>query len=195
MPPQPRSSAGDALPQHCQAIEIRVAELRQLFNAIDPSPFRQRDLDPRAEEFIVDWARDLPMDKPWALVVHLDRPAGRSDEAAALREAIHEYFGQRVVASRRKLRELFRRGRISLGYRAGISHSVHRGWRRRRRLPWRKPSWRSDSRRVPDRWLGCDVASAGGVPVRLVAHSRRGPSAATPQHDACQDRVQRDSSR
>ena len=114
MPPQSRSSAGDALPERCQVIEVRVAELRQLFNAIDPSPFRQRDIDPRAEEFIVDWARDLPMDKPWALVVHLDRPAGRPDEAAALREAIHEYFGQRVVASRRKLRELFRRGRISL---------------------------------------------------------------------------------
>jgi hypothetical protein len=112
--PQPRSSAGEALPQHCQVIEIRVAELRQLFNAIDPSPFRQRDLDPRAEEFIVDWASDLPADKPWALVVHLDRPAGRADEAAALREAIHEYFGQRVVASKRKLRELFRHGRISL---------------------------------------------------------------------------------
>ena len=114
MPPQPRSSAGDALPQRCQVIEIRIAELRQLFNAIDPSPFRQRDLDPRAEEFIVGWARDLSTDKPWALLVHLDRPAGRPDEAAALREAIHEYFGQRVIASKRTLRELFRRGRISL---------------------------------------------------------------------------------
>jgi hypothetical protein len=48
------------------------------------------------------------------LVVHLNRPAGRTDEAAILRESIHEYFGQRVVASRRKLRALFRRGRISL---------------------------------------------------------------------------------
>jgi hypothetical protein len=95
-------------------IEVRVAELRQLFHAIDPSPFHQRDLDPRAEEFIVDWARDLPADRPWGLVVHLDRPAGRPDEAVALRDAIHEYFGQRVVASSRRLRELFRRGRISL---------------------------------------------------------------------------------
>jgi hypothetical protein len=114
VPPQPRSSAGDALPPPCAVIEIRVAELRQLFNAIDPSPFRQRDLDPRAEEFIVDWASDLSADRPWGLVVHLERPAGRADEAEALREAIHGYFGQRVVASRRKLRELFRRGRISL---------------------------------------------------------------------------------
>jgi hypothetical protein len=110
----PAHSAGDVLPPRCQIIEIRIAELRQLFNAIDPSPFRQRDLDPQAEEFIVDWASDLPMDKPWALVVHLDRPAGRADEAATLRDAIHEYFGQRVVASKRKLRALFRRGRISL---------------------------------------------------------------------------------
>jgi hypothetical protein len=108
------SSAGDALPQECQIIEVRVAELRQLFNAIDPSPFHQRDLDPKAEEFIVDWARDLPADKAWALVVHLDRPAGPSDEAVVLRDAIHEYFGQRVVAAKRRLRELFRRGRISL---------------------------------------------------------------------------------
>jgi hypothetical protein len=114
VPPQSRSFAGDALPQHCQIIEIRIAELRQLFNAIDPSPFRERDLDPRAEEFIVDWASDLPADAPWGLVVHLDRPAGRADEAVTLREAIHEYFGQRVLASKRSLRELFRRGRISL---------------------------------------------------------------------------------
>ena len=194
MLPQPRSSAGDALPQRCQVIEVRVAELRQLFNAIDPSPFRQRDLDPRAEEFIVDWASDLPMDKPWALVVHLDRPAGRADEAAALREAIHEYFGQRVVASRRKLRELFRRGRISLVIAlAFLTASIAVGDAVAGYLG-DESSWRSHSRRVPDRWLGCDVASAGGVPVRLVAHSRRGPSAATPQHDACQDRVHRDSS-
>lgn len=110
----PQSSAGDALPPQCEVIEIRIAELRQLFNAIDPSPFRERDLDPRAEEFIVGWASDLPIDRPWALLVHLDRAPGRADEAAALREAIHEYFAQRVLASRRQLRELFRRGRISL---------------------------------------------------------------------------------
>jgi hypothetical protein len=114
VPPETPTAAGDALPQRCQVIEIRVAELRQLFNAIDPSPFRHRDLDPRAEEFIVDWARDLEMDRPWALVVHLDRGAGRADEAVVLREAIHEYFGQRAVSSARRLRQLFRRGRISL---------------------------------------------------------------------------------
>lgn len=97
-------------------IEIRVAELRQLFNSIDPSPFHERDLDPGAEEFIVGWAKELPRDANLALVVHVERPAGKVDEddAGMLRNAVHEFFARRAAASIRTLRELFRRGRISL---------------------------------------------------------------------------------
>jgi hypothetical protein len=106
--------AGDVIVTGAHVIEVRVSELRQLFNAIDPSPFRERDLDPRAEEFIVGWARDLPRDASLALRVHLERAAGRADEATLLGEAIHQYFQVRAAGSRRNLRELFRRGRISL---------------------------------------------------------------------------------
>lgn len=109
-----RSSAGDTIPEESRAIEVRVAELRQLFNAIDPSPFRDRDLDPRAEEFVVAWARDLPRDARLALLVHLERGAGPADEADLLGESVHQYFKQRAMDSRRRLRELFHRGRISL---------------------------------------------------------------------------------
>ena len=107
-------SAGDPLPPKCAVIQVHVAELKQLFNSIDPSPFRNKDLDPKAEEFIVDWAKDMPRDMPLALVVDLDRPAGLQDEAAVLRDAIHEFFRQRALAFRRRLRELFRVGRTSL---------------------------------------------------------------------------------
>jgi hypothetical protein len=110
---QPRS-AGDPIPPNCQVIEVHVAELRQLFNAIDPSPFRERDLDPNAEEFIVGWAREAPTDAQLALVVYLDRPAGLPEEASILRDAIREFFSQRAQATGRRLRQLFRRGRTSL---------------------------------------------------------------------------------
>jgi hypothetical protein len=90
-------SAGDALPPNCAVIEVHVAELKQLFNSIDPSPFRHGDLDPKAEEFIVGWAKDMPHDARLALVVDLDRAAGPPDEAAVLRDAIHEFFLQRRV--------------------------------------------------------------------------------------------------
>jgi len=107
-------SAGDSLPTKCAVIEVHVGELRQLFNAIDPSPFQDKDLDPKAEEFIVGWAKDLPRDTSLALVVDLDRQAGLPDEAALLRDAIHQFFTQRAQIYRQRLRELFRVGRTSL---------------------------------------------------------------------------------
>src|SRR3954469_21069836 len=108
LPDTANRSAGDLLPGNCEIIEVHVAELKQLFNAIDPSPFREKDLDPRADEFIVSWAGDLPADRPLALLVYLDRPAGLPEEAAVLRDAIREYFSQRTLATRRRLRRLFR---------------------------------------------------------------------------------------
>ena len=95
-------------------IEVHVVELRQLFNSMDPSPFRERDLAPDAEAFIVEWSREAPTPGPLALLVHVDRPAGRSDEEALLREAIHQFFAGRAEASRRRLQHLFHVGRISL---------------------------------------------------------------------------------
>src|SRR5215469_448585 len=109
-----KTSAGDAIPPNCAVIEVHVSELKQLFDAIDPSPFRDRDLDPKAEEFIVGWAKDLPREATLALVVDIDRAAGLPDEAAVLREAIHEFFSHRAETCRQRLRELFRVGRTSL---------------------------------------------------------------------------------
>lgn len=108
------ASAGDPIPHKCSVIEVHVGELKQLFDAIDPSPFRDRDLDPKAEEFIVGWAKDLPRDAILALIVDLDREAGLPDEAAVLRDAIHEFFRHRAATYRQRLRELFRVGRTSL---------------------------------------------------------------------------------
>jgi len=42
------NSAADPIPPKCGVIEVHVTELKQLFNSIDPSPFRNRDLDPKA---------------------------------------------------------------------------------------------------------------------------------------------------
>ena len=49
-----KTSAGDPIPSKCSVIEVHVGELKQLFDAIDPSPFRDR------AEFIIGWAKDLP---------------------------------------------------------------------------------------------------------------------------------------
>jgi hypothetical protein len=112
--PDHRQSAGDTVPPNCQLIEVRVATLKQLFNGLDPSPFRETDLDTEAEAFIVGWAREVPADAPLGLLVYLGRPAGMPNEAALLGDAVREYFSHRAEASRKRLRHLFRVGRTSL---------------------------------------------------------------------------------
>ncbi|RXK54717.1 hypothetical protein ESB00_02145 [Oleiharenicola lentus] len=94
-------------------IEVRLRELAQLFNLMDPSPFIDRDLDADAEEFIVGWARELPHQGELELVVHL-ATAPLPDRAAGTEEAVRHYFASRVEVKRRELRQLLRRGRASL---------------------------------------------------------------------------------
>jgi hypothetical protein len=94
-------------------IEVRLRELAQLFNLMDPSPFIDRDLDADAEEFIVSWARELTHKGELELVIHLAiTPA--PDRAAGAEEAVHHYFASRAAIKRAELRQLFRRGRVSL---------------------------------------------------------------------------------
>ena len=70
--------AGDPIPPKCEVIEVHVGELSQLFNAIDPSPFHEKDLDHDAEEFIVSWTREFPLDEQVVLVIYLSEiPAGK----------------------------------------------------------------------------------------------------------------------
>ena len=102
------------LPSNCQLIEVHVADLQQLFNSLDPTPFRKRDLDPEAEEFIAGWARELDADKPIGLVVHVDQAVPSADQIKTLNDAVREYFGGRASRSRQRLRQLFRVGRTSL---------------------------------------------------------------------------------
>ena len=106
---------GDQLPRDCQIIEVHVGELNQLFNAMDPAPFRERDLDPNAEAFIVESVKELHHhERPLALVVYVDREAITADDAAVVKDAVHQYVRNRARATRLNLRELFKNGRKSL---------------------------------------------------------------------------------
>lgn len=94
-------------------IEVRVRELAQLFNSMDPSPFLDRDLDGDAEEFIVTWAREHPADHELELSIHLLGPPPE-DRAAGVETAVRHYFRMRAEIKHREFNVLMRRGRQSL---------------------------------------------------------------------------------
>ncbi|HSB58485.1 MAG TPA: hypothetical protein VLD66_02685 [Methyloceanibacter sp.] len=101
-------------PQQPGLIEIRVVKLVQLFHGLDPYPFREKDLDKDAEEFIVSWARELPRDTPFEIVVHVPEEQLALPEAQDVGPAIKQFFAYRAQVITLELKELFRIGRRSL---------------------------------------------------------------------------------
>jgi hypothetical protein len=101
-------------PPATSTIELNVRNVAQVFESLDPYPFHERDLDKDAEEFIVGWARELPRDNAFRVVVHLPKAEAQSPAAGDLENGMKRFFALRADAISRELRELFRVGRISL---------------------------------------------------------------------------------
>jgi len=100
------------IPHH--RIELRLREVGQLFNSMDPTPFHHKDLDPDAEEFIESWAMEFPSGSRFQLTIHLERTPPEGDPTALVTEAIHNYFEYKAELARRELNQLMRQGRRSL---------------------------------------------------------------------------------
>ena len=102
------------MPPEAPAIQIRVKDATQLFNTLDPFPFRDRDLDSEAEEFIVGWAHELPTHGRIRIVIHLPAAAMEGIDPGEIREALGRYFAYRSEIIGLELKQLFRVGRRSL---------------------------------------------------------------------------------
>ncbi len=97
-----------------QLIEVKVQNVHHLFNSMDPSPFRERDLDHDAEQFIVGWAQEHAIRTPLRLVIHLVQPPGKCGPQEDVAESIHHYFAYRTELNQRDFRLLMRDGWTSL---------------------------------------------------------------------------------
>ena len=77
---------------------MRIAELSQHFNSMDPTPFYHGDLDTNAERYLESWALEFSQENPEPLVA----------------EAIHNHFEYESVLAKRKFRLMLQEGHASL---------------------------------------------------------------------------------
>jgi len=96
------------------SIELKLKDVTQLFNSLDPSPFDSKDLDHDAEEFIESWARELDTKGQLHLRLHIDNPLVAPWSPEAVQDSVRHYFAYRATMSRLELRQLFKTGRITL---------------------------------------------------------------------------------
>ena|SRR6187549_549084 len=95
-------------------IEVQVDKVGQLFDTLDPMPFREKDLDRAAEDYIVGWARELPGKALIRILIHMPASEAAGDQARMLSQAVSRYFSYRADSLTKDLKELFRVGRYSL---------------------------------------------------------------------------------
>lgn len=94
-------------------VSVKLRDISQLFNSMDPSPFIEKDLDDDAEEFIVSWAQEFSPDDPIKLRIYLDQwPA--EDPNELIRTAVHNHFSHRAKITDLEFRRLLKQGRTSL---------------------------------------------------------------------------------
>jgi len=94
-------------------LALRVREIAQLFNSMDPTPFLNKDLDPGANSFIETWASVYSSNSNFHITIHLEQWPEDGDPSEMLTEAIHNHFNYKAVQTRKALKQLLMQGRIS----------------------------------------------------------------------------------
>ncbi|MGE0393635.1 MAG: hypothetical protein AB7I25_11790 [Vicinamibacterales bacterium] len=92
-------------------IDIKVRQARQLFDSRDPAPFRERDLDQNALEYLLEAAQEIPRGRPLKIVVTIAEPGEPPLAADVLTEAIRTHFAYLSEQLTRRLADHNRRGR------------------------------------------------------------------------------------
>jgi len=94
-------------------INVKLHDVNQLFNSMDPSPFVDKDLDDDAEEFIVSWAQEFSPDAPVTLSIYLEQWP-EDDPEELIKDAVHNHFARRANLNQLEFRRLMKQGRDSL---------------------------------------------------------------------------------
>jgi hypothetical protein len=95
-------------------VEMHLTRLDQLFNTLDPAPFRERDLDRDAEHYLISAAAELPGNVPFKIRLYLPADALASTAGTQAADAIHHYFQWQTSEAERRLRTHLRAARAAL---------------------------------------------------------------------------------
>lgn len=95
-------------------IEARVKDPRQLFDARDPSPFRERDLDDDFVEYITSFSKEFSFSKELKIIIYIDQVETEDLATSSIVEGIREFFKYKIDLQRGELKRFLRRAQIYL---------------------------------------------------------------------------------
>lgn len=100
--------------QNKYCIDLMLRDWQQIFDSRDPAPFRERDLDDDAVQYIVAALTEFGPRSEVKVVINLPRETATQVDQKMIRESIHAFFEYEHDLNRKKGAELFRQGQVSL---------------------------------------------------------------------------------
>lgn len=95
-------------------IEVRIKSSQQLFDARDPAPFRERDLDDDFVEYIVSSVKEFSISTPLKIVIYVEENEIKDLPKDSIREAIRSYFSYKIDLQRGDLKTFIKRAQLFL---------------------------------------------------------------------------------
>ena len=96
-------------------IDIRLRTPHQLFDGRDPAPFRERDLDEDAVEYITGAFQELPKTDDVKIVFWVAEESSPGISNDTIIEAVRSHFVYEIERLQRRTREHVRQGQLALG--------------------------------------------------------------------------------
>lgn len=85
-------------------IDVSVDNLDSIFSLLDPAPFRERDLDARAVQHIIQWAEDAKDDDIIELNLYIKGQQPSESNISDVQEAVDNYFEYEAHLIERQLK-------------------------------------------------------------------------------------------
>lgn len=95
-------------------IDIKLRNADQLFDGRDPAPFRERDLDEDAVEYILGAFQELPAKAQIKMVFWIAGEPSLQISVETFVEAVRAHFTYEVEKLRRRTRDHVRQGQLTL---------------------------------------------------------------------------------
>ena len=95
-------------------IELRVKNPLQLFDARDPAPFRERDLDDDFIEYIMAALREFSISGPVKIVTYVESCETKDLPKESIRDAIHSYLSYQIELQTSSLKSFMKRAQLFL---------------------------------------------------------------------------------
>ena len=96
------------------SIELKLKTPRQLFDERDPAPFRERDLDYDAARYILNSYKEVMDHHDVKLSLYFETLGEFIENPSQIERAISAFFSFEADGKRRELKDIFRKGFISL---------------------------------------------------------------------------------